>query len=89
VPVIESISFSDIPHFSKRDKAYQLGDDDLRSFYNYDVNLDTFAEVIDERSKFQTNRSLLHQVVQVQYADKTISEQLKDNIAELYGRRGP
>jgi len=83
VPVVESISFSDIPHFSKRDKAFQLGDDSLRPFYNYEVNLDTFAEVIHERSKFQTNRSLLQQVVQAQYAGKTISAELKENIAEL------
>ena len=83
VPVVESISFSDIPHFSKRDKAFQLGDDSLRPFYKYEVNLDTFAEVINERSKFQTNRPLLQQVVQAQYAGKTISAELKENIAEL------
>ena len=83
MPVVESISFSDIPHFSKRDKAFQLGDDSLRPFYKYEVNLDTFAEVINERSKFQTNRPLLQQVVQAQYAGKTISAELKENIAEL------
>ena len=83
VPVVESISFSDIPHFSKRDKAYQLGDEGLKPFYKHEVDIDSFAEVINERSKFKTNRALLHKVVQTQYEGKKISEQLQDNISSL------
>lgn len=83
MPVVESISFSDIPHFSKRDKAYQLEDEALRPFYKYEVDIDTFSEVIKERSKFNTNRALLQKVVKTQYKGKKISKQLQDNIAEL------
>jgi bacillithiol biosynthesis cysteine-adding enzyme BshC len=83
VPVVESISFSDIPHFSKRDKAYQLDSDALRPFYKYDVGIAAFEEVISNRSKFKTNRALLHKVVKAQYNGKKISDKLKDNIEGL------
>ena len=61
-------SFQEVPQFSERDRAYTLGDQSLRNFYAYQVDLDTFEQVIDDRKKMKVNRELLVTTLKAQLA---------------------
>ena len=78
-----SIPFSEIPHLSSRDKAYQGADPRLRPFYRYDVQIDQFSEVIEQRSSFEVDRELLVNELRNQYADIETSLITRRNIDAL------
>ena len=80
MPVIDSIPFSEIPHFSKRDIAYQTSHPQLRDFYKYEVSLSSFKDVIEKRKNFNTNRAILKKVIKSQYEGRTTSDELKESI---------
>ncbi len=84
VPVIDSIPFAEIPHFSKRDIAYQTEDPGLREFYKYEVSLESFKEVIENRKGFKTDRALLKAVVEAQYDGKSMSAELSNSVELLH-----
>ncbi len=77
------LPFSEIPHFSQRDKAYQESNEILKPFYKHEVNIDRFEKVIEERQSFQCNRALLHSVLLQQYQSLPNSEQSVRNIDKL------
>lgn len=60
--------FKEVPQFSYKDMAYAEGDERLRPFYKYPVSLSAFAEVMKDKAKDATDRSLLVQELQAQFA---------------------
>ena len=52
-----NIPYSAIDYLSKSDKAYAQNDETLRSFYKYDVSIDSFQQIIEDKQKDQTDRS--------------------------------
>jgi|GEM_PF-3189189 len=79
----QDISFEDVPQLSVRDKAYQRADSRLRSFYKYDVTLESLASVAEERSQYPVDRKLLVTELLKQYEGVDHSTQVIDNINAL------
>lgn len=79
----EEISFEDVPQLSERDKAYQRGDDRLRPFTKYEVSLNAFKQVFEDRSKYAIDRALLVQELSAGYKDISASEATLANIQSL------
>ena len=77
------IPFSQIPQLSKRDKAYNNGASNLKDFYQYDVSIEAFEEVLDSRSKFPIDRATLKEVLEDQYAGRDIVRALRNNLNAL------
>ncbi|MEL6122514.1 MAG: bacillithiol biosynthesis BshC, partial [Bacteroidota bacterium] len=77
----ELLPFSKVPQFSERDKAYQQEDPRLRPFYKHDVGLSSFANVIEHRAKFKTDRDILVRELLKSYDDidnnATVLNQIK------------
>jgi bacillithiol biosynthesis cysteine-adding enzyme BshC len=80
---IQSLPYNEVPQFSARDKAYVLGDPRLKPFYKYEVKLERFAAVIEDKKKDNTNRALLVDVLQKQYQQLNSSPQTLDHIQAL------
>lgn len=77
---ISSRAFADIEQLSDRDKAYQSGNKRLQPFYKYEVNLDTFDQVVEERSAFPTDRNLLHRELTAQLSGIALTPQQAKNL---------
>jgi bacillithiol synthase len=80
---IQKIPFSDVPQLSSRDIAYATAHPKLRPFYKYEVTLEAFAKVIADKQKDTSNRVVLTEVLQGQYADFSESEAVQANIEAL------
>lgn len=65
---IHRIPFTQVPQLSKRDVAYATQNPALRPFYRYELTEAAFADIIQQRSAFPTNRETLVEVLQAQYA---------------------
>ncbi|WP_420460317.1 bacillithiol biosynthesis cysteine-adding enzyme BshC [Neolewinella sp.] len=65
---IARIPYAEVPQFSARDVAYATGWEDLRPFYKYPVTLDAFADVLRDRAAQPTDRDLLVDELERQYA---------------------
>lgn len=63
------LSFDQVPQFSKRDKAFQLANPALRPFYEYDVSIDQFKQVVAKRQDFDIDRPTLVTHLLQQYND--------------------
>ena len=61
-------AFKDVPLFSDTDIAYAQHDPNLLQFARYKPDLETFAQVIADKSKDQTDRALLTSVLKKQFA---------------------
>lgn len=78
-----SLPFEEKFHFSSKDIRYINEDPELREFYKYQPNIQSFKQAIQDKSKeFTTSqRVLLHSVLQQQYQnlpeDNSVAEQLK------------
>ncbi len=79
----KSVSFKDLPQISHTDKAYQLGDALLRPFYEYAPKIDSFVDVLRNRTKSLVNRQLLVDVLEAQYNTIDTSDAVRANIASL------
>jgi len=77
------IPFDEVPQLSKRDKAYYREEENLRSFYNYSVDLESFQEVIRDKSKENINRDLIVEVLKEQYAQLDTSGRVGENIQKI------
>ncbi len=64
---IQRIPFQQIPQFSNKDIAYSTGNPALRPFYQYEVSLEAFRQIIEDKKKDQTDRDLLVSVLSEQY----------------------
>lgn len=76
-------AFTDIPQFSDRDVAYATADERLRPFYKYDVKLETFAQVIEDKAKDPIDRKLLVDQLQLQYEQLPAKEAVNAQIEKL------
>ncbi len=80
---IKKIPYSDVPLFSMRDKAYIEEKEELRPFYKYPVNIESFQQVINDKSKDATDRNNLVEVLQKQHAGLDTPTTVLDNIEKL------
>ena len=80
---IQNISFEDIPQFSERDKAYQRQDERLQALVEHLPVVSSFDKVIELRSKFTTDRSLIVEVLSDQYDKMDASPEVRANIKRL------
>lgn len=80
---ILKIPFEQIPQFSKRDIAYYSESPNLRPFYKYSVQLDSFKNVIADKSKQKIDRALLVDVLKEQYSTISTTESVSNNIESL------
>jgi bacillithiol biosynthesis cysteine-adding enzyme BshC len=60
--------YEEVSEFAQRDLAYINEQPQLRNFYHYDPHLDTFQQVIADKSKANIDRQLLVEVLKAQYA---------------------
>ena len=82
----KEIPFDNIPQLSGRDKAYQREEEKLRPFYRYEVSLEAFTKVIQERKKAVVNRELLVDELRNQYNGRALTNEVKRNIDSLISK---
>ena len=78
-----TISYQQTGYFSKLIIDYLNGDEKLTSFYNLPFNIESFAQLIDQRKSMPINRVSLVESLQTQYQGVAISELTKENILKL------
>ncbi len=77
------IDFENIPALSARDKAYARGDKRLSAFYKYEVNLSSFKQVIEDKSREKTDRKTLVEALRQQYINIAKTAAVQANITSL------
>src|SRR6185503_3334081 len=77
------IPYSETGKFTKIILDYVAGANDVKDFYRHEVNIDGIKVSIEERKKFNTNRSLLVEQLQTQYENIRDSDSVKVNINAL------
>lgn len=75
--------FQEVPQFSSKDIAYATGANQLKSFYKYNVSLEAFAKVIQDRKQHTVNRQTLVGALKRQYEAFSTTEAVKQNIEAL------
>lgn len=75
--------FTEIPQFSTNDVAYATGDKRMKPFFKYPVSLEAFADVMKDKAADQTDRALLVNELQQQYAQLPASEKVADQLKKL------
>lgn len=80
---ILKIDFKNIPQLATTDRAYLLGDAALRPFYKYEVNLEEFSKVIENKVFTTAQRQVLVQELERQYANIDASKASLENIQKL------
>ncbi len=80
---ITRIPFEQVPQLSYKDVAYATANPTLRSFYKYDVSLEGFAQIIEDKKKDNTNRQVLVDVLREQYKAFEINDLVRQNIESL------
>ncbi len=71
----QHISFEETKQFSKLFLDYINGESELRKFYSYVPDIDSFKQAIEDKSKENTNRQLLVDVLKEQYSKLPINSQ--------------
>jgi bacillithiol synthase len=64
---LTTIPFSSIPQLAKTDIAYAAANAELRDFYKYNVDIQSFTQVIADKKKDNINRDLLVKSLETQY----------------------
>lgn len=77
------IPFQNIPQLAKTDVAYAEAHNNLRPFYKYNVDIESFKQVIVDKKQNNTNRVLLVEVLQKQYHALNTYTAATENIAAL------
>ena len=77
------ISYSETGKFTKIILDYVAGANDLKDFYDHEVSIEGIKTSIDERKKFNSNRKLLVEQLQIQYKNINDSDSVKANINRL------
>ncbi len=75
--------FQEVPQFSSKDTAYATAHPNLRPFYKYEVSLDSFSQVIQDKQQQAISRVTLVSSLEEQYASIPTSEKVKENIQSL------
>ena len=80
---ILKVPFQQVSQFSSKDVAYATKNKDLRPFFKYEVSIEAFQQVIQDKSKDHTNRKVLVEVLKEQYSQFSHSKPVQDNIELL------
>lgn len=80
---ITKFLFNNVPQLSKTDKAYTLADPALRPFYEHDVNIEQFAQVIKRKTFATEKRQILVHELEKQYDGVKASAATLQNIQRL------
>ena len=83
----EFISYQQTGYFTKIVADYLSANNSIQSFYQHPFTLDGIKAAIFERNKFNTNRKLLVDALEQQYADINTSEKVKQNIKALLSEK--
>ena len=81
--IVSEIPLQTIPGFSKLVGSYLSMDPALKNLYKYDSNIDSFAKIIADKAKDNTDRELLVRVLKKQYANVTMTDHTALNIELL------
>ena len=81
------IPYEEVPQVSARDKAYARNDAALRPFYKYEVKLEEFARVVEDKQQDVIDRKVLVQVLKNQYSKLKTSDIVKNNIESLADKK--
>ncbi len=79
----QNITYQETGFFSKIVLDYIAGNDLLKSFYQHAVTVDGIKAAIEERKKYPTNRKVLAEVLQKQYAENTLTAKQAFNLQQL------
>jgi bacillithiol biosynthesis cysteine-adding enzyme BshC len=77
------IPFSDIPHFSFKDKFYQTETEKLRDFISYLPQIQDIQKAINDRKNYPVDRTLLRDYLKSQYSGIVTSDIQKMNIEKI------
>ena len=77
------IPYSDTGKFTKITLDYVAGANDLKDFYEHEVNIGGIKAAIEQRKKVNNNRGLLVEQLQIQYKNINDSDNVKANISRL------
>lgn len=77
---IKKVPYSKVPQLSKRDISYISEDSNLRPFYKYAPRLESFEQVIEDKSKASFERSTLVSVLKNQYKNLDLNNKVGENI---------
>ncbi len=80
---IQKFDYASIPQCSTIDVAYVGDYPALRPFFKYRPGLESFSEVIKDKSKEKINRKVLVEVLTEQYQQYSPAEPVFENIASL------
>src|SRR5437762_14074618 len=80
---VTSIPYQQIGYFSKIIIDYLNGTPDLQPFYSHPVSLEGLRQAIESRKQFPSDRKLLVDVLQKQYAPVNPCGTVKKNIESL------
>lgn len=79
----EYFPFDKVPSFSKLDASYSRQDAVLRTFYQFDPNLEGLLKATEARKSYPVNRNILHEVLTNQYQNLSISPLLQSHLEAL------
>ncbi len=79
----QNITYQETGFFSKIVLDYISGNDLLRPFYQHAVSIDGIKAAIEERKKYSTNRKVLVDVLQKQYAEIILTAKQTFNLQQL------
>ena len=82
----QNISFAETKQFSKLFLDYINGETKLRSFYSYVPEIASFKKAMEDKSKENTNRQLLVDVLNQQYSKLSNSSKSINNINQLLNK---
>lgn len=80
---IQNIPFSQTNFFSKLILDYIAADENVKSFYNYEVSIEVIEKIIADKKKENIDRKILVENIKKQYEFYTINEQTKTHIDSL------
>ena len=83
---IKKLNYTDVPLFSARDKAYIEEIPALKPFYKYPVNIESFAQVIADKKKDNTDRETLVKVMRSQHQGLNAPSIVLKNIKKLQNK---
>ena len=80
---IQNIPFSQTQLFSKLILDYISQDENVKSFYNYGINIDAVEKIITDKQKEIIDRKALAETIRNQYADLEILAPVSENITSF------
>ncbi len=79
----QTISYDSTGFFSKIVLDYISGNDLLKPFYQHPVSVEGITKAIEERKKYPTNRKVLVEVLQKQYAETVLTAKQTLHLQQL------